>query len=213
MSLRCCARVLVPSTASSTEASLHPGLGAWHNECVKLGASSIVVLAWILSAGCGGSDVDESVPDVAFCDPVTGWDAEWTAIENDVLALVNQARSVGHNCDSEGNFGPASALTMNPALRCAARVHSLDMQERDFFAHTNPSNEGPSDRVESAGYLWRRVGENIAVGYGSAESVMEGWLDSDGHCSNLMNPGYTEIGVGYYPTDGPYWTQAFGTPR
>ena len=39
---------------------------------------------------------------------------------------------------------------------------------------------------------------------------INGWLDSDGHCSNIMNPGFTEIGVGFHDY---YWTQNFGTPR
>ncbi len=167
----------------------------------------------VMFAGCASEgSVDDSVPDLPYCDPVSDWDPAWTAFEDDVLAQVNQARSQGHNCDSEGNFGATAALTMSPALRCAARVHSMDMSVRNFFDHTNPSNESPWDRMAAAGYSFSRAGENIAAGQADPDSVMQSWLDSDGHCANIMNPDFTEIGVGFYPDSGPYWTQALGTP-
>jgi uncharacterized protein YkwD len=176
--------------------------------------SLLVVSSFACLAACGGGgEIDESVPDIPYCDPVSDWDAEWTAFENEVLNLVNDARSRGHNCDSEGNFGPTTALTMAPGLRCAARVHSMDMSARGYFDHTNPDGEKPWDRFDHAGYDWSSAGENIAAGSGTAARVMEGWLDSDGHCANLMSPDFTEIGVGYFPTDGPYWTQTFARPR
>ncbi|MFN2323641.1 MAG: CAP domain-containing protein, partial [Trueperaceae bacterium] len=53
-------------------------------------------------------------------------------------------------------------------------------------------------------------GENVAAGYPSVDAVMAGWLGSDGHCANLMNPGFTEFGAG---ESGRYWTQGFARPR
>jgi uncharacterized protein YkwD len=128
-------------------------------------------------------------------------------MEEEVLALVNQHRAAGANCGS-GNLPSAPALTMDPALRCAARVHSKDMADRGFFSHTNPDGESPWDRMEKAGYNWSWAGENIASGQGSPESVMSSWMNSSGHCENIMNPNFDHIGVGYY--SGPLWTQTFG---
>ncbi len=145
------------------------------------------------------------------CAPTEDWDAMSTEFEEEVLLLVNEARAAGANCGSGGSFAPTSALSMQPQLRCAARMHSRDMARRDFFDHTNPDGEGPQPRIERAGYEWSTWGENIAFGYPSPEAVMDGWMGSDGHCSNIMNPNFTEIGVGHY--EGNQWTQVFGAPR
>jgi len=155
---------------------------------------------------------DPEVPDNAYCTNVTSWDQGWSQLEQDVLDLVNEVRATGYNCGSGGNFGPAGPLTMQPNLRCAARVHSKDMDERNFFDHTNPSGESPFDRMGMAGYSFSTAGENIAGGSPDAAGTMDQWLNSSGHCANIMNPSFTEIGVGYHPGGnwGTLWTQKFG---
>lgn len=164
--------------------------------------------------GCNGTDPlfggDEGVPTSGYCDPVSDWEQELVDMEVEVLALVNDARSNGADCGSAGSFGAAGPLAMQENLRCAARVHSMDMVERGYFDHTNPDGESPWDRMARAGYSHRTAGENIAAGYPTAEAVVQGWLDSDGHCSNIMNDGFEEIGVGLFDR---HWTQVFGTPQ
>lgn len=157
---------------------------------------------------------DPDVPDgVPYCDPAKNWQAGWRQLEEDVLVIVNQKRAQGANCGSEGNFGPAPPLTMDPALRCAARLHSKDMADRNFFNHTNPDGESPWDRMGKAGYgQYTNAGENIAAGSPTAAGTMDQWMGSDGHCANIMNPDFEHIGVGYYPGGqyGHLWTQVFG---
>lgn len=151
---------------------------------------------------------DPDVPSNEYCDPVSDWDLEWVDFEEEVLALVNQHRASGADCGSQGSFDPAGPLTMLPALRCAARAHSMDMNVRGFFSHTNPDGHGPGQRLDLAGYQGFTWGENIAWGYPSPAAVVAGWMGSDGHCANIMRPQFNAIGVGYY--EGNYWTQAFG---
>ncbi|MCH9687620.1 MAG: CAP domain-containing protein [Deltaproteobacteria bacterium] len=165
----------------------------------------------------GGMDDDgsTSVPDTDYCRGVADWTMEEAAFERAVLDLVNQARASGANCGGM-EFGPTTPLSMESRLRCAARVHSLDMATRGFFDHQNPQGQSPFDRMEEAGYEYRAAGENIAAGQSSPEPVVAGWLDSPGHCSNIMNPDFADLGVGYAPggTEAPfphYWTQVFGT--
>ncbi len=161
----------------------------------------------------GGDDPPPAdVPDIPYCDEVADWDRGWSQLELDILAAVNVVRGQGANCGSAGNFGATGPLTMHPALRCAARKHSLDMHERAFFDHVNPSGEAPWDRMEQAGYGYTAAGENIAGGSPDAAGTMDQWMNSDGHCSNIMNPDYEHIGVGYYPGGqwGTLWTQVFG---
>ena len=173
--------------------------------------------SWLLLtlplAACGGDDDGagdgDGVPPGAYCDPVAGFTTG--ALEDEILALVNQHRAAGATCDGEAK-PPVGPLTMHPALRCAARVHSLDMRDRNFLDHTNPDGESPSDRMERAGYAWRAAGENIAVGNATAAATMAQWMDSAGHCGNIMNGDYVHIGVGHV-VDGALWTQVLGAPR
>lgn len=164
----------------------------------------------------GGSDDggDEVPDDRSWCDPVADWDSERVNFENEVLRLVNQRRAAGADCGGR-SFEPTGSLTMDPALRCAARRHSLDMVERNFFAHDDPDGVTPWDRAGSAGYDASAIGENIAAGQPTAEAVMDAWMQSPGHCSNIMNPDANEFGVGMMPSEGQadfgvYWTQMFG---
>jgi uncharacterized protein YkwD len=160
--------------------------------------------------------------DLASCQSVADWDPDWAAFEDRVLELTNAARAAGHDCDSEGKFGPAAPLAMNARLRCSARLHSGYMAETGDFDHVeSKSGTDPFDRMEAAGYRFSSAGENIALGQRTPEEVVNGWLDSDGHCSNIMNRDFTEIGVGYaegtaaplgFQGTAPYWTQNFGSP-
>lgn len=182
----------------------------------NISMSCITFLAMLMMAACGddapgGDRGDTGVPEVDYCDPVADWPSDWQSLENDVLELVNTRRSQGAECGSEGSFDPVPPLAASAALRCAARVHSRDMAERDYFDHTNPEGQSPWTRMELAGYMWRSAGENIALGSSTAAGVMEQWMSSDGHCANIMKPDFTEIGVGYY--EGNYWTQVFGSRR
>jgi uncharacterized protein YkwD len=161
------------------------------------------------SGGGGG----EEVPSNAYCADVSSWDSAMTEFEEEVLILVNEARAQGASCGGQ-SFGSTGPLTMNPALRCAARVHSKDMAERNYFDHNNPDGEDPFVRMERAGYSFFTAGENIAAGQMTPEMVMQSWMDSPGHCSNIMNPDFADLGVGAFSGTGAqfsiYWTQAFG---
>lgn len=195
----------------------------------------------LLAAGTGCGAVEDAVDELqgadeeptivalpagSYCDRVSDWDTGWSSFESEVLVRVNDARAAGGTCRDSNrakSFGPSGGLTMDGALRCAARNHSFDMGARGFFSHDNPSGESARDRIERAGYSWSRLGENIAVGQSTPEQVVAGWLDSFDHCTNILAPEFTDIGIGFYdlgaphPEDtripGRYWTQKFGTPR
>jgi uncharacterized protein YkwD len=163
-----------------------------------------------------GGAADDPAWMTPYCYTVadTKWLAAWIEREQEVLAQINAARAKGADCGSEGSFGPAPALTMDVRLHCAARKHSQDMAERGYFDHTNPDGEDPFDRIDEAGYTgWGAAGENIAAGSDDPALTVQGWLDSDGHCANLMSTQYKHTGVGFYEGTGNltyYWTQTFG---
>jgi len=106
-------------------------------------------------------------------------------------------------------------LTTDARLCRAAQDHSADMVRRAFFAHENPDGAQVWDRAMAAGYVYRKVAENIAAGQRTADEVVRGWMNSPGHRANILDAELSQIGVGHAPggSYGVYWTQVFGTPR
>ncbi|MGY5125748.1 CAP domain-containing protein [Streptomyces nigrescens] len=105
-----------------------------------------------------------------------------------------------------------SPLTVNAKLTKAAQDHSKDMADHQNMSHTGSDGSSPEDRITRAGYNWSSYGENVAYGYSTPESVMEGWMTSPGHKRNILDCSFKEIGVGHAQPDD-YWTQDFGTAR
>jgi uncharacterized protein YkwD len=134
-----------------------------------------------------------------------------------LLAGVNQARVRGRDCGSAGNFPAAAPLIWNNLLAQAAQRQSHDMAANGFSGHTGSDGSSLADRVTATGYSWTAIGETIAAGYDNADAVLQAWLRSPGHCANLMNPSFQEMGAGKAVNQssayGTYWTQVFGAPR
>jgi uncharacterized protein YkwD len=134
-------------------------------------------------------------------------------LEQQVLDIVNMHRARGYNCGGQ-MFAATGPLTMHPLLVLAARRHSLDMGTRNYFAHNAPEGTTPFQRTAAAGYTGSPQGENIAAGSATAAATMTQWMNSPGHCRNIMNPSYRTIGVGYANVPSSrfrhYWTQNFG---
>ena len=151
----------------------------------------------------GSGESSESTPSATNSDPAggSGGSGGSTAkMATEVVTLTN----------AERQKAGCPPLSNNRTLRRVATAHSEDMAERDFFSHTNPDGQDPGDRAAAAGYDGY-AGENIAMGYPSAEAVVEGWMDSSGHRANILNCSSTEIGVGVADSPrGLYWTQMFG---
>ena len=101
-------------------------------------------------------------------------------------------------------------LAWHAAIGGVAQAHSQDMRDRDYFAHDNPDGESPFDRMRAAGISYQGAGENIARGYTTGQSVLNGWLGSTGHRENIENSAYTHHGLRYVE-DGNYWTHVFAT--
>jgi uncharacterized protein YkwD len=133
-----------------------------------------------------------------------------------ILDLANAARAKERTCGTK-RYRATRPLVWNAALEDAARMHSRDMANNNYFAHTSRNGARAGERAQQAGYRWQRIGENIAAGQEHAKSVVDGWLSSPGHCANLMSPHFTEMGAAYAINEKSdlliYWTQILGTPR
>ena len=155
------------------------------------------------------------------------------------LKVINYARSIARECknndgtvqkESEGCFPAVSPLSTNSALYTAALEHSTDLAQSDTFSHTGSgtdsdvtgSNLGhPStfkERIEANGYVeYSTIGENIAAGQATIEDAVHAWLESPGHCANIMNGNYKEMGLAKYENEDSrykiYWSNEFGAKR
>lgn len=137
-------------------------------------------------------------------------------IEDEIFRAVNRARASGRRCGAR-EFPPAAPIRYSEVLTDVAQARSEAMAAGDRFEHVDGRGRSPADRVRGAGYSARVVGENIAAGPTTAREAVEGWLASAGHCSNIMDPRFTEMGVAYafssHSRSGTYWTQLFAQPH
>jgi len=146
----------------------------------------------------GGGGGSGNLPDA---DPAV------VALEDEAFALILAERTAGS----------VGGLVHDDALRAVARAHSEDMVARSFFAHVNPDNEDPFDRMAAAGISFSTAGENIAwnLGYSDpAGTAVTGWMNSAGHRANILNGSFTHSGMGVAvaPDGGVYFTQVFTRP-
>lgn len=126
-----------------------------------------------------------------------------------MLDIVNTYRTQGYTLNAV-NYAAVNAVTWNDRLATAARKHAQDMQDNNYFAHESLDGRTSFDRILDEGYQFAAAGENIAKGYFSEETVMDAWMNSPGHCANIMTDQFTEMGVGI-SEDGTYWVQVFGS--
>ncbi|ADU32052.1 CAP domain-containing protein [Evansella cellulosilytica] len=121
-----------------------------------------------------------------------------SSFEKEVLGLTNAERK------KEG----LSELKLHVNLSYVARQKSTDMIQVGYFAHNSPTYGSPFDMMTFYGISYRAAAENIAHGFSTPESVVNAWMNSPGHRTNIMNGNYTHLGVGY-DANGHYWTQLF----
>ncbi|MCG2731279.1 MAG: CAP domain-containing protein [Acetobacterium sp.] len=120
--------------------------------------------------------------------------------EAQVIALVNQERA-------SRNLGLVSS---DPILTTAAQIRAQEIIQ--LFSHTRPNQTSCFTVLNEVGITYNMAGENIAAGYASPEAVMAGWMNSEGHRANILNPEFKKLGVGYVDSTsgyGHYWTQMF----
>ena len=138
---------------------------------------------------------------------------DWQAEGQKLLEQINRARAQPRQCGPQ-SFGATTPLAWNPSLATAAEAHTRDMANNNYFDHKDRQGGTPGDRAELAGYVGQAIGENIAAGQDTAVKVVDGWLASPGHCANLMNPSFRELGAAYAVDPksdaGIYWTTLFG---
>ena len=191
----------------------------------------LLVLAAALSAlltGCGGSGGSDTAsgtstatasggtPSAASTSVGVGVSCGLGNLQADLIAEINRRRASAQTCGSRGSFPAVGALRWNERILAAATVHAQDMISHGFFGHTGSNGSSVGDRVTAAGYAWSTVAENIAAGQPTVTRVVDAWMNSDGHCANVMNPAMEEVAVAcVYNTvnRSNYWVMDVAKPR
>lgn len=128
-------------------------------------------------------------------------------IGNKIIEELHKLHNNKRNADG------VPPLKVDSLLMTAAANHANWMARNGRMSHTGESNSSFWDRIISTGYNGTSGGENIAAGYNSAESVMGGWMRSNGHRRNILNPRWIEVGYGLsYAGSTPYWCTVFAVP-
>src|SRR4051794_34478820 len=185
-------------------------MNARHLSVLLLATMIIVVLA--VGGSASGKEADTTLITVDTC---TGETTELSGYEKRMLDLHNQTRS-------DHGLQP---LCVNPALTQAARAHSQEMLDEDYFGHDSFDGESFEARLGDFGYApdgysYWAYGENIAWGQGNKalpDDRFEEWMGSAEHRDNILNGDFSGIGVGARPGEtydaGTMYTADFGTRR
>ena len=186
----------------------HRGLDSWVVLATGAGVPDTAV-------GNSGGEAVPVHPQIRAAAPVP-LSSTGPVLASRALQLVNEARARGARCGTKV-FGPAPPMALSGTLAGVASGHAIDMAEHNYFEHQDLSGKSPADRVRAVGYKEKLVGENIAYGPESVEEVVQGWLDSPGHCENMMDPRFAQMGIAYSPgrtsRRGLYWVQLLAEPR
>jgi uncharacterized protein YkwD len=152
----------------------------------------------ICIVGVWSTPVRSEVPDARPAVP--------SNVAAEVVDLTNVERT-GHG---------RARLRANPRLMRAAQIHAEQIARAGQLAHVLPDAAYPraEDRLAAADYNWQTFGENVAFGQSNAAAALDSWMHSQGHRKNILNPDFTELGVGYAidRAGRPYYVQVFGSP-
>ena len=125
--------------------------------------------------------------------------------ENTYTDLINEVYEITNNYRS---LVGVSSLTLDSSLVEAASIRAKELS--NSFSHTRPNGSSCFTVLSELGISYGTAGENIAVGYSSSQSVMEGWKNSSGHYQNIISSKFKKIGIGDNIVNNQYyWVQIF----
>ncbi len=179
---------------------MHPWIGGRGAQALSI-ALLTALLPALWSGLSPGAEAQTAVPSIAQAAQTAQSDL---TVDQELLRLVNGERQRVN----------APPLVLNDKLTAAAQRHAQDMATSRRMSHTGSDGSTMRSRIDTTQYTWSTIGENVAMGQPTAAAVMTAWMNSPGHRQNILNPAFTEMGVGYATNAGrAYWTQVFARPR
>lgn len=174
--------------------------------CARHGLAAVIiaVLVFILGSASAVPMARAITPYRLFVPIASSPPSFWTPQELQAVDLINQHRRA-NGC---------APVQLNEQLGAAAKSHSRDMAERNYFSHTGPDGSTFWQRAKAANYPYWASGETIGAGYATGVEVVAGWMGSQGHREIILTCNNDDIGIGVYSKAGSqwqhYWTAVFG---
>lgn len=131
------------------------------------------------------------------------------------VAMINEWRERGAPCTPSAMA--RKTLHWVPTLTATATAHASDLAQRDTLSHEDAQRRGLAKRLELAGYSALHAAENVAAGQQTFPEALAAWLKSPQHCTTLMTPGYSEVGLACIERRGTryerFWVAQLGSPQ
>jgi hypothetical protein len=108
------------------------------------------------------------------------------------VSPVSLLQATNNNRSNKGD----RSLTLNSQLAAAAQAKANDMAKRNYWSHVTPDGKQPWQFVANSGYSYDTMGENLAYGFTSGSAAVSGWMNSQAHRDNMLNPAFQEVGFG-----------------
>ncbi len=161
----------------------------------------MALTAFFIFPACVIDELEESeVGDADYCRAAQRWPHAFADREDVLLYEVNRARGRGGMC-GDSVMNPVEALTIAPALHCAARVHAVDLSRKGTLTHEGSDGSTTLSRVDDAQYPGVALHEVLAADYRDPQLVLEAWLASGEHCRAIYSASADELGIGYAQSD------------
>lgn len=135
--------------------------------------------------GTGHAEVSPRHPARESVGPAPGGTLPRSRMADALVAAMNRERAV---------YG-LRPLKSNGKLALAATDRVADMLSKHYFEHVSPDGIDPFSWMDKRGYEYREAGENLAVGYSTADSIVDGWMHSPEHRRNVLGADFDEVGV------------------
>lgn len=144
----------------------------------------------------------------------TGYNATTNDLKEEATSLTTENKNINNEILNYLNIYRTEVnvdnLKLDNTLTIAANIRALELAYSQKFDHERPNGSKFHTAITEIGGTWNYVGENIAGGYTSAKSVSEGWKNSPGHYSNMINSNFKKVGIGHVYVDKThYWVQLF----
>ncbi len=159
-------------------------------------AAIVLVCGWVLD-GCVIDEVrEDEVGDAPACGAAAIWPNDWGGREDALLEAVNAVRATGATCGDRVR-DPVPDLELAPALRCASRLHAVDLSEMGTLSHDGSGDGTTLSRVDLAEYRGVPTHELLAGDFLDPQEVVDAWLSSAAECDALLDSTAAEFGPGF----------------
>lgn len=176
-------------TATGTDANLATGTGTvTPAPTPRTGTGGGATGTGTTTGGGGGNAAGSGNAAGGAAGGTAGGTGVMNSDEARILQLVNAERTKAGE----------KPLGSNTDCTKLARMKSQDMVDNNYFSHQSPTYGSPFDMLKSNKVSYMYAGENIAMNQ-NADAAFKAWMNSEGHKKNILNPNFTELGVGIAP--------------